>query len=120
MYPPRRYERIGEFDVLVSATLSPHYTIEKAQVEGLAKLPHTMVDLALPRDIEVSIGELEGVSLADVDSIAKGILDENHTRQLEEMKGIIEKYLADYHKWYQYKERQCDEKDLYRRAGTRE
>ena len=116
----RRYERISEFDALVSATLSPHYTIERAKVEGLGQLPHTMVDLALPRDIEVSIGEMEGISLADVDSIAGGSIDENHTRQMEEMKGIIEKYLTDYHKWYQYKERQWDEKDLYRRVGTRE
>lgn len=99
-----RYQHLGEFDAAVSATLSPHYTIEKDKLQGLTRIPRIMVDLAVPRDIEISIGDLAGVTLYDIDTIAKDTITENHAKQLVEIDKIIEKYEGDFLKWKKHKE----------------
>jgi len=99
-----RYRRIGEFDAVVSATLSPHYTIEKDKLLMSPKIPKIMIDLAVPRDIEISVGFLGGIALYDIDTIAKDTISMNHARQLSEIDKIIEKYRNDFMKWNKYKE----------------
>lgn len=63
----KRFLFINEFDILISATASPHYTITLPDVEEIERLPEYMVDLALPRDIQPQIGEL--TSLYNVDDL---------------------------------------------------
>lgn len=97
-----RYDIMGEFDILISATLSPHYTIEKDRLLQLEHFPKIMLDLAVPRDIEASIKTIEDVSLYDVDSIGKDIILKNHSQQLVEIDEIIKKYQHDFAKWHMY------------------
>jgi glutamyl-tRNA reductase len=60
-------------DVVISATGAPHYVItQKIMDAALPKRngkPLFMVDIANPRDIEESIGELEGVTLCNIDNL---------------------------------------------------
>jgi glutamyl-tRNA reductase len=99
-----RYLHLGEFDVAVSATLSPHYTIEKDKLAGLPQIPRVMIDLAVPRDIEIGVGDLAGTTLYDIDTIAKDTITENHAKQLIEIDKIIDKYEGDFMKWKKHKE----------------
>jgi glutamyl-tRNA reductase len=67
-----RYELMADFDVIVSATTSPHHTISYEEAEPLFRdgKKRTLVDLAVPRDIAEELKEIEGVSLYDIDMIA--------------------------------------------------
>lgn len=99
-----RYSRMGDFDAIVSATLSPHYTIEKETFAALPVRPGILVDLAVPRDIDPAIGNMQGVKLYDVDNIADGTIREDRQRLMGEIDGFIAKYYDDFCKWLRYKE----------------
>lgn len=99
-----RYERMPLFDAVVSATLSPHFTVELSPFENLAKKPCLLIDLAVPRDIDPAIGTLKGIQLFDVDTLAGDQIREDHAKLLLQMEPILQKYQGDFLKWRQYKE----------------
>lgn len=98
-----RYEFMNECDAVISATLSPHHTVECEKVEQLDKKPVLFIDLAVPRDIEPTIGDLIGIGYYNVDDISKDEIEENHTKQLEEIKAILHKYIANFYNWNEYR-----------------
>lgn len=66
-----RYEITGKVDWVISATSAPHIVVEKTQFmlhhqEGKRII---MTDLAIPRDIDPSISELNGVQVYDLDQL---------------------------------------------------
>ncbi len=69
-----------EADIVIASTASPAFILEKSQVKSsLRKRKHRpifMVDLAVPRDIEPAVGELEDVYLYTVDDLQE-IIQEN-------------------------------------------
>lgn len=100
----QRYEHLPDFDAVVSATLSQHCTMERARLMGMARVPRVMIDLALPRDIEPAVGELEGVTLYNIDTIGSDKVRQDNTLQLEKVERIIEHYRAAFQRWIEYKE----------------
>ena len=53
----------------VSATASPNFTLREELFQGIrTKDDLILIDLAVPRDIEPSVGKLQGVTLYDMDS----------------------------------------------------
>ncbi len=98
-----RYEVMSKFDVVISATLSPHHTIEIDEINKLEKTPKLFIDLAVPRDIDPRVKTLKDVEFYDVDSICADDVIENHTKQLEMVQEIIDKYICDYNNWCEYK-----------------
>ncbi|MEW6677040.1 MAG: glutamyl-tRNA reductase [Pseudomonadota bacterium] len=66
-------ELLAEFDILVTSTASPLPIVGLGLVERAVKLrkhrPMFMVDLAVPRDIESEVGELDDVFLYTVDDL---------------------------------------------------
>ncbi len=60
-------------DIVVSSTNSPHHIVEREELELVAaargRRPLLMIDLAVPRDIEPSCGEVDGVVIRDVDDV---------------------------------------------------
>lgn len=69
---------LAEADIVVSATASPTPLVTRAQVErALAARRHRPVfiaDIAMPRDIEPSVAELEDVYLYSIDDL-KGVIE---------------------------------------------
>ncbi len=63
----RRMELFGSCDYVVSATVSPNYTLTKELIEQNLVRPVVLIDLAVPRDIEPAAAELDQVTLFDVD-----------------------------------------------------
>ena len=56
-------------DLVVSATSSPNYTIRRELLDGIVlEHPMILIDLAVPRDIEPSLSEMEQISLYDIDA----------------------------------------------------
>ena len=75
----QRYKYVGNCAVVMSATTSPHYTLEReklvgafGQIDGL-----TLIDLAIPHDIDPEIAGVPGCRLYDIDSFATQIGEEN-------------------------------------------
>jgi glutamyl-tRNA reductase len=69
-------ERLSQFDIVVSCTASPLPILGLGMVERAIKIrrhrPMFMVDLAVPRDIEVEVGEMDDVFLYTVDDLGAG------------------------------------------------
>ncbi|MBP9625685.1 MAG: hypothetical protein KBE01_00315 [Synergistaceae bacterium] len=100
-----RYEALLDCDAVVSATLSPHYTLTLEGVRRCEKRPSLWIDLAVPRDIEPEIGAIDGASLYDVDTICADEIKENHIKQRGQVHEVIEKYICDYDHWCAHKRR---------------
>lgn len=66
----KRYEYADRCSCIISATSSPHYTItaEKLKKSVSAGKQLTLIDLAVPRDIDSRVEKIEGVSLVGIDS----------------------------------------------------
>jgi glutamyl-tRNA reductase len=60
-------------DIVVSATGSPHHIVERAELESVMAAregrPLLMIDIAVPRDIEPGVRDIEGVFLQDIDDL---------------------------------------------------
>lgn len=65
---------LADSDVVISTTSSPDYLLQHADLQELmAKRqgrPLLMVDIAVPRDIDPEAGQLEGVTLYDIDGLS--------------------------------------------------
>ncbi|AKG92373.1 glutamyl-tRNA reductase [Geoglobus ahangari] len=87
--PFDRIERyMVECDVVISATSAPHHVITRGAVErvmALRKEPLLIIDIALPRDVEPEVGEVEGVTLYTIDDLRE-ISTENLRKRLREAK----------------------------------
>lgn len=101
---PEIIDYLPQVDIIISATGSPLPILGKGSIESALKKrkrrPIFMVDLAVPRDIEPEVSQLEDVFLYNVDDI-KGFIEDNiNKRQAAALKAdsLIEKELADYHR----------------------
>lgn len=75
-----RYRIIEDMDVIISATASPHVVLRRSEMRERKK-PLMIIDLALPRDIEESIGDMPQVELLTIDHF-KNVMDEKmHYRE---------------------------------------
>ncbi|MEO6858343.1 MAG: glutamyl-tRNA reductase [Solirubrobacteraceae bacterium] len=94
-----------EFDIVVAATASPHLLLEVREVAEVMEQrdgrPMLLIDLAVPRDIDAACGDLDGVTLADIDDL-QAVADRNRkVRQGEARKaeGIIEEEIQTFATW---------------------
>jgi glutamyl-tRNA reductase len=78
-------ERFAEFDIVVTSTASQLPIIGLGMVESAIKTrkhrPIFMVDLAVPRDIEPEVAQLDDVFLYTVDDLAQVVTDGMANRQ---------------------------------------
>ncbi len=99
------YQRMAGVDAVVSATLSPHFTVRKENFVALAQYPRYLFDLAVPRDIDPEIASVTQVQMQDVDTLSKGARSERNQALLAEMDEICARYRADFDKWYAFKQK---------------
>lgn len=97
-------EQLVHADIVITSTASQLPILGKGAVEHALKLrkhrPMLMVDIAVPRDIEEQVGELDDVYLYSVDDLID-IVDENkRSRETEARKadGIIDQGIEDFTK----------------------
>ncbi|KOS24760.1 glutamyl-tRNA reductase [Bacillus anthracis] len=76
-----------EADILISSTGASDYVITKEMMTKVEKMrsgrPLFMVDIAVPRDIDPAIDELEGSFLYDIDDL-QGVVEANRAERLKE------------------------------------
>jgi glutamyl-tRNA reductase len=61
--------RLGGVDVVVSSTSAPEVVLGAADVPERRRRPLFFIDIAVPRDLDAGIGELEGCFLYDIDDL---------------------------------------------------
>ena len=96
---------LPEADIIISSTASPLPILGKGAVERALKArrhePMFMVDIAVPRDIEPEVGELDDVYLYKVDDL-RGIIEENIASRREaaqQAEEIIESQVSQFMGW---------------------
>ncbi|AOY75451.1 glutamyl-tRNA reductase [Clostridium formicaceticum] len=101
----KKYSVLKDIDILISATGAPHYVYYAKEFEACYQnnKPLCIVDIALPRDIDPAIGEIQGIKLFHIDQL-KDIANENlasRQKLIEEIQNYIEVAIRDYEDWYQ-------------------
>ena len=96
---------LQQADVVVSSTASPHAIIgaeELAEVMAArGGRPLLLVDLAVPRDIDPACGELEGVTLMDIDALQAAVREHLTVRRAEavQAEAIVEDEIQTFAQW---------------------
>ena len=70
-----RQNSTNQIDIVISATSSPHLVIKKEEIINIKRSIYFM-DLALPRDIDFKIKDMENMELYCIDDL-KNIQSEN-------------------------------------------
>ena len=88
-----------EVDVIISSTSAPHFVIHPEQIQHVMRKrrwePLLIIDIAVPRDVDPRVNEIEGVYLYDIDAL-QAIADDGRRqreRQLADCEAIIEQQL---------------------------
>ncbi|BCS87190.1 glutamyl-tRNA reductase [Pseudodesulfovibrio sediminis] len=80
-------DRLHEVDIVISSTGSPVAVIKAKDVKSILKRrknkPMFFIDIAVPRDIDPNINNLDNVYLYDIDDL-KEVVDENMAQRQEE------------------------------------
>jgi glutamyl-tRNA reductase len=103
-------EHLHEYDIVVSCTASSLPILGKGLAERALKArrhrPMFMVDLAVPRDIEAEVGELDDVFLYTVDDLS-GIVSANldaRRSAVVQAEAIIETQVGQFMHWMEARE----------------
>jgi glutamyl-tRNA reductase len=98
-------QHLALHDIVVSCTASTLPLLGKGLVERAIKArkhrPMFMLDLAVPRDIEPEVSELNDVYLYTVDDLAEVVREGRDARQgaVVEAQAIIDNHVADFMRW---------------------
>lgn len=101
----KRYEIVADCDYVFSATSSPNLPItrEKLALCGRER-KLTLVDLAMPRDIEPAVKELPFVTLYDVDDFGVSEIPPEMKQKIDNAYALIEQGIKDFRNWYECRE----------------
>lgn len=102
---PQIPEYLPQADIVISSTASPLPILGKGTVEkALKKRKHKpvfMVDIAVPRDVEPEVAQLDDVYLYTVDDLQEIIQENMSSRQqaADEAEEIIEQHVVSFQDW---------------------
>jgi glutamyl-tRNA reductase len=92
-------------DIVVSSTGSPHQIVERDELETVMKSrrsgPLLLIDIAVPRDIDPRVAELEGVVLRDIDDLQR-VIERNASgreAEAERAEALIDHELERFTRW---------------------
>lgn len=72
-------------DIVVSSTACPHFVVTQRDAQQIARArqhkPMVMIDIAVPRDIEPSVRDVEGIHLFDMDDLEQVVKQNTRERQ---------------------------------------
>lgn len=97
---------LEDADIVISATSSENFVLLPERIAAAMRKrqdkPLMLIDIAVPRDIHPAAGEIDGVTLYDIDSL-RGVVD-RHQRERElaaqHSEDIIEEEMQQFCKWH--------------------
>jgi glutamyl-tRNA reductase len=100
-----RFERMAEADIVISSTGAQNYVITSDDVKNIIRKrkgrPIFFIDIAVPRDVDPKVAELENVFVYDIDDL-KHVVDENlkeRQREAQKAEKIVEEELREFLDW---------------------
>lgn len=94
-----------ECDIVITSTGSTEAIIQAREMKKIIKLrknqPMFMIDIAVPRDIDPDVNQLDNIFLYDIDDL-KNVVQENLTQRQQEAalaKEIIEQEVENFKNW---------------------
>lgn len=97
----RRMELFSDCDFVVSATVSPNYTLTAEQIAPCLTKPVVLLDLAVPRDIDPKVRELPGVRLYDIDCFSEEAQSDAQKEAIQKAETCIEEQMEEFYVWYE-------------------
>jgi glutamyl-tRNA reductase len=98
-------EQLGRADIVVTSTGASQPIIGREQFEKLLRKrryrPAFLIDLAVPRDVEAAVGELENVYLYNLDDLQR-VVAETHGHRGENVdaaRAIVKRHVAEFDVW---------------------
>ena len=98
-------DELRQADIVVSSTTAPHYLLHRADVEELIRLrrnrPLFLIDIAVPRDIDPEVNQIDNVYLYDIDDLEGVVAAHREERQREAAQAelLIEREVASFQRW---------------------
>jgi len=99
------YEHLGRADILISSTAATDYVITRDRVAQTMRArrgnPLFLIDIAVPRDIDPAVNELDDAYLYDIDDLS-GVVEANleeRMREAERAESIIAEEMAAFEAW---------------------
>ena len=85
-------ESLKKVDIIISSTGAPHHVILPEHIEQVRRMRKyrtiLMVDIAVPRDIDPVVGDIDEIYLYDVDGL-QGLASEARERRLAQILSLI-------------------------------
>jgi glutamyl-tRNA reductase len=97
--------RMQEADIVVASTSSPHPIVGADELEVVMRArggrPLVLIDIAVPRDIEHACGEIEGVSVYDMDDLQAVVARNLGVREAERERAeaVVEEEIQRFARW---------------------
>jgi glutamyl-tRNA reductase len=104
---------LTEADLVISATRCPYPILHAEAVQPRTK-PLVLVDVAVPRDLDAAIGELEGCRLFDIDALGEGLVGRED--EVREAEAIVAEEAARFAEWRRSRDAADAIRDLRARA----
>ncbi len=100
-----RHSALDAAQVVISATLSPHFTVRKDEVDGLLceEKQRIWLDLAVPRDIDPALNGEHGISIYDIDTMGQTVCTEENDLQVKEALAILDRYVEGIERWFAFR-----------------
>ncbi len=99
-------EKLHEVDIVITSTGAPGYVLTRPTVEGAIRRRKNrllfFIDIAVPRDIDPAVGEIDNVYLYNIDDLQE-IVDSNlksRKKEAAKAEAIIDEEVAKYLEWY--------------------
>ncbi|HEX9204759.1 MAG TPA: glutamyl-tRNA reductase [Candidatus Deferrimicrobiaceae bacterium] len=106
---PVRYEELAvhlkRADIILSSTGSPHFILKREEVEEVIRIrrnrPMFFIDMAVPRDIDPDVNQIDNVYVYDIDDLNNVIETNLEERQREAAKAeeIVIAEVAMFRRW---------------------
>lgn len=96
---------LSQADIVICSTAAPGSLIDKPMVSGILRgrryRPLLFVDIAVPRDVDPRVAELDNVFVYDVDDL-QAVLETNRQQRLQEAAAaerLVQEELDDFSSW---------------------
>jgi glutamyl-tRNA reductase len=104
-----RFEELAEHlvmaDIVISSTGAPHFIITpdvvRRVIQQRRQRPMFLIDIAVPRDIDPKVNQLDNIYLYDVDDL-QGVVQANlkeRQKEAHRAEGIIREEIGQFHLW---------------------
>jgi glutamyl-tRNA reductase len=103
------WELLDRADVLLTSTSAPHPVVTVERMRELrrdAREPVVVIDIAVPRDVEPDVGDLQDVFLYNIDDLQRMVeaTERNRDRERTTAEGLLDDRVGEFWEWYRARE----------------